>query len=111
MIPYYEHKYYLTEEFYEYIFDEGYTIGQSAGRCFVESFSQISAYNFETLTVYSTILARVAKYEKDILSLFKKQLEEMNCLVKREDIFNDISADEITAIKEDINFINSKIIL
>lgn len=41
MINYYELKYLVTETFYENILQEKYTIGQSAGRCFVEFYVTI----------------------------------------------------------------------
>ena len=64
MINYYELKYLVTETFYENILQEKYTIGQSAGRCFVEFYNEITLNNIEALIVYSTVLARIAKHEK-----------------------------------------------
>ena len=107
MINYYELKYLVTETFYENILQEKYTIGQSAGRCFVEFYNEITLNNIESLIVYSTVLARVAKHEKNVLDLFKKEVKSMNDLAN--DIFNVVKTDEVEALKEDVDYINSKI--
>lgn len=77
MINYYELKYLVTETFYENILQEKYTIGQSAGRCFVE--------------------------------FYNEEVESMNDLVNDEDIFNILKTDEVESLREDIDYINSKI--
>lgn len=51
MINYYELKYLVTETFYENILQEKYTIGQSAGRCFVEFYNEITLNNIDQETM------------------------------------------------------------
>ena len=109
MINYYELKYLVTETFYENILQEKYTIGQSAGRCFVEFYNEITLNNIESLIVYSTVIARVAKHEKNVLDLFKKEVKSMNDLANEKDIFNVVKTDEVETLKEDVDYINSKI--
>ncbi|MBD7912479.1 MULTISPECIES: hypothetical protein [Clostridium] len=109
MINYYKLKYLITETFYENILEEKYTIGQSAGRCFVEFYNELNLNNIESLIVYSTVLARVARHEKSVLNSLGKELEEMNKLLVQNDIFNNISDDEVEALKEDIDYVNSKV--
>lgn len=108
MINYYELKYLVTETFYENILQEKYTIGQSAGRCFVEFYNEITLNNIESLIVYSTVLARIAKHE-NVLDSFKKEVKSMNDLANEKDIFNVVKTDEVEALKEDVDYINSKI--
>ena len=109
MINYYELKYLVTETFYENILQEKYTIEQSAGRCFVEFYNEITLNNIESLIVYSTVLARIAKHEKNVLDSFRKEVKRMNDLANEKDIFNVVKTDEVEALKEDVDYINSKI--
>ena len=109
MINYYELKYLVTETFYENILQEKYTIGQSAGWCFVEFYNEITLNNIEALIVYSTVLARIAKHEKNVLDSFKKEVKSMNDLANEKDIFNGVQTDEVEALKEDVDYVNSKI--
>lgn len=108
MTNYYELKYLVTETFYENILQEKYTIGQSAGRCFVEFYNEITLNNIESLIVYSTVLARVTKHEKNVLDLFKKEVKSMNDLANKKDIFNVMKTEEVEVLKEDVEYINSK---
>lgn len=108
MTNYYELKYLVTETFYENIIDEGYTIGQSVGRCCVEFYDDISSKEVEALIVYSTIFSRVAKYEKNRLKDFKGEIDEMNNMIKGGNFTKKLKQEEVDALKEDINFINSK---
>ena len=109
MISYYELKYLIIETFYENILEEKYTIGQSAGRCFIEFYNEVNLINIESLIVYSTVLARVAKHEKSVLNSLEKEVQQMNSLFIQKDILNNINDDEVKALKEDIDYINSKI--
>lgn len=54
-------------------------------------------------------IARVAKHEKNVLDLFKKEVKSMNDLANEKDIFNVVKTDEVEALKEDVDYINSKI--
>ena len=76
-------------------------------KCF--QFAQQTLNNIESLIVYSTVLARVAKHEKNVLDLFKKEVKSMNDLANEKDIFNVVKTDEVEALKEDVDYINSKI--
>lgn len=88
---------------------EKYTIEQSAGRCFVEFYNEITLNNIESLIVYSTVLARIAKHEKNVLDSFRKEVKSMNDLANEKDIFNVVKTDEVEVLKEDVDYINSKI--
>lgn len=59
--------------------------------------------NIEALIVYSTVLARVAKHEKNVLKSLKKEVYQMNNLFVKKDILNNINDDEAEALKEDID--------
>ena len=72
-------------------------------------YNEITLNNIESLIVYSTVLARVAKHEKNVLDLFKKEVKSMNDLANEKDIFNVVKTDEVEALKEDVDYINSKI--
>ena len=63
MKDYYKLKYLVTETFYEDILNENYTIGQTANRCFVEFYGELSKNSIESVIVISTILLRVAVHE------------------------------------------------
>ena len=77
MKDYYKLKYLVTETFYENMLDENYTIGQTAGRCFVEFYTRLSKNNIESVIVASTILARVAAHEPEKLESFLKKYDEI----------------------------------
>ncbi len=55
------------------------------------------------------MLARVAKHEKSVLNSFEKELQQMNKLFIQKDILNNINDDEVEALKEDVDYVNSKI--
>ena len=59
--------------------------------------------------MYSTVLARIAKHEKNVLDSFKKEVKSMNDLANEKDIFNGVQTDEVEALKEDVDYVNSKI--
>lgn len=109
MMNYYELKYLVTETFYENILEEKYTAGQSAGRCFIEFYSELKLNNIESLIVYSTVLARVAKHEKSVLNSLEKEIQQMNNLFIQNDILHNINEDEVEALKEDVDYVNSKL--
>ena len=74
-------------------------------------FGQLSICSYEAkfINTYSTVLARVAKHEKNVLDLFKKEVKSMNDLANEKDIFNVVKTDEVETLKEDVDYINSKI--
>ena len=43
------------------------------------------------------------------VDLFKKEVKSMNDLANKKDIFNVVKTDEVEALKEDVDYINSKI--
>lgn len=58
--------------------------------------------------MYSTVLARIAKHEKNVLDSFKKEVKSMNDLANEKGIFNGVKADEVEVVKEDVDYVNSK---
>lgn len=80
MNTFYQLKYYVTEAFYEYIVEEGYTVGQSVDRCFVEFGKQLSGGGLDALTVYSTLFSKAALHSAESLRGFRRELQEMNRL-------------------------------
>lgn len=105
---YYELKYLVTETFYENILEENYTIGQTAGRCFAEFYSQLKKNDLEALIVMSTILSRVAKHDNTALKLFEKDIKRMNLLFEKKDVLMNIENDTFVMLKDDIDYINSR---
>ena len=55
------------------------------------------------------VLEWKGKHEKNVLDLFKKEVKSMNDLANKKDIFNVVKTDEVEALKEDVDYINSKI--
>ena len=106
-MTYYQLKYYITEEFYEFIVVDNYTFNQAAGRCLYESWRQIENGGVEALTVYSTILARIVFHSPEILSTFQTEIKEMNRLFTAE-LCAKFSKDELEELTDDIDSINQK---
>ena len=106
-MTYYQLKCYITEEFYEFIVVDNYTFGQAAARCLYESWRQISNGGVEALTVYSTVLSRIAFHSPESLLRFHEEMQEMNRLFTAE-ICSEFSEDELEDLTYDVNFVNQK---
>lgn len=107
MVNYYNLKYLITEEFYENILTENYTIVKSGDRCLTDFYSRIEENKLEALIVYATVLSRVAKHDRNVLSNFDKEIKEMSSLISNEKILSDLNEEEKAELKEDIDYINS----
>ena len=91
MVNYYELKYFVTETFYENMLDENYTIGQTAGRCFV--------------IVTSTILARVAIHQKETLKLYIEDYDKMMKILEGINLDDYLNEEEKEYLLDDIGYV------
>lgn len=98
MKDYYKLKYLVTETFYEDILKENYTISQTASRCFVEFYGELSKNNIESIILISTILLRVAVHEVEKLESFVKKYDKMLEILNKIDLDDYLDEEE----KEDI---------
>ncbi len=106
-MDYYQLKYLVTETFYENMLDENYTIGQTAGRCFVEFYEELHENNIESIIVISTILARIARHEPTKLKDFLKEYKEMLELLQRINLDESLKEEERKDILYDIGCVRT----
>lgn len=102
---YYQLRCWVVEDFYEFITEEGYTAVQAGARCLHEYGRQLSGGGPEALTVYSTMLYRVARCGAGMLRHFQAEIEAMNRLWNSA-AGQAFSGDALEELTEEVRIIN-----
>ncbi len=104
-MDYYQLKYLVTESFYDFILSEQYTINQAAGRCKVDFTDKLLKKDIDTVTVYATLLERVAKYDSESLKNYLNYDKDMKETMKNLNLDDYFNEEEKEALLEDIDYI------
>ncbi len=108
-MDYYQLKYLVTESFYDFILSEHYTIDQAVGRCKVDFTDKLLKKDIDTVTVYATLLERVAKYDNEKLKNYLNYYKDLKDTMKNLNLDDYLNEDEKEALLDDIDYIEDYI--